>query len=174
MTRISGCRVGRLPVPERNATVCAAEAEPARAPHPPQARRIDHIGIATRDADDAAAWYVRTFGMRVTGDEIVDAAGVRLVYLSPGDGDATATAVQLLEPVAAGNISDFLDSHGEGFHHVCFVVDSINEVLTHTQQPDDTIFLGGRQRRACFLEDRPLGVLIELTETKRVSQFSAR
>jgi len=152
--------------------VCAAESEPA--PHPAQARRIDHVGIATRDADTAAAWYVRTFGLRVTGDEIVGAAGARLVYLSPGDGDATATAVQLLEPVAAGNIADFVARHGEGFHHVCFAVDSIDEVLTHIQQPDDTIFLGGRQRRACFLEERPLGVLIELTETRRVSEFSIR
>lgn len=134
--------------------------------HPAPARRIDHVAIATRDADAAAAWYVDNLGMTIVGDEVVAAAGVRLVYLIPRNSDPdVATMVQIAEPVGPGNVLDFVERQGEGFHHLCFTVDNIDDVLAGIQQPPDSVFLGGRDRRACFLGPQPLGVLIELTET---------
>lgn len=144
-----------------------ATADPSR---PSSARRIDHVGIATLDADAAATWYIDTLGMTIVGDEIVGSGSVRLMYLAPRDSDhSVATMVQLAEPVSAGNIRTFVQERGEGFHHLCFTVDSIDHVLEQADQSPDSIFLGGRERRACFLEHRPLDVLIELTETDPIA-----
>lgn len=137
------------------------------------ARRIDHVAMATHDADAAAEWYVTTLGMRVVGDEIVGAAGVRLVYLAPHDlGPDDSTMVQLAQPVADGNVKRFLESHGEGFHHLCFTVDAIDDFLHVRGQRTDTVFRGGRDRLACFLTAQPQGVLIELTETSPMASTS--
>jgi methylmalonyl-CoA/ethylmalonyl-CoA epimerase len=128
-------------------------------------RRIDHVAIVTADADRAAAWFVDTFGMRLIGDELVDSAGVRLLYLAPADADPDAeTMLQFVQPVAAGAAADFLATRGEGLHHVCFGVDEIDEVLAAVGQEPSTIFMGGRERRACFV-DRGT-ILVELTETQ--------
>ena len=135
------------------------------------ARRIDHVAIATHDADAAAKWYVDTLGMRVVGDEVVPAAGVRLVYLSPGSlHPDQSSMVQLAQPVGEGNMKRFLETNGEGFHHLCFTVDSIEDVIVPLGQSTETLFMGGRDRRACFLDDQPLGILVELTETQPVRE----
>lgn len=142
----------------------------SQAHHPAPARRIDHVAIATRDADAAAAWYVDALDMMIVGDEIVDSAGVRLVYLVPRDADPDiATMLQLAEPIAPGSVRSFIELQGEGFHHLCFAVDDLDRFLAEVDQAPDTVFFGGRDRDACFLEQQPLGVLIELTETQPVS-----
>lgn len=129
------------------------------------AKRIDHVAIATLDADTAADWFIRNFSMAVVADDIVEAAGVRLVYLAPKDsGPDDATMIQLAEPVADGNIRDHIGNNGEGLHHICFAVDDVGSALEHIGQSLDTIFPGGRGRRTCFLDERLLGVPIELTD----------
>lgn len=131
------------------------------------ARRIDHVAIATLDAGAAAAWYTHNFGMAIVGDEIVESAGVRLVYLAPRDrGPDAASMVQLAEPFADGNMRDFIERKGEGLHHICFAVDDIEQALYGVDQSADTIFAGGRERRTCFLDEQPVNVLIELTEVE--------
>lgn len=138
----------------------------SESPDPVRARRVDHVAFATSDADAAARWYETRLGMTVVGDERVESAGVRLVYLAPHDQDPdTATMIQLAEPFAEGAVATHLRTRGEGFHHVCLTVDDIDEVLEAAGQDRGTIFLGGRERRACFLLEQPQGVLIELTET---------
>lgn len=130
------------------------------------ARRIDHVGIATRDADAAAQWYIDTLLMEIVGDEIVPAAGVRLMYLAPrGLSPDAATMLQMVEPVAPGAVADFVAERGEGMHHVCFAVDSLEEVLAELGQSASTLFRAGRERMACFLGKQPNQVRIELTET---------
>lgn len=144
-----------------------------RARHAAPARRIDHVAIATRDADAAAVWYMNTFGMVIVGDEFIDSAAVRLVYLATQNSAPGATQVQLAEPVGPGSVFDFVEDRGEGLHHICFAVDNIDDVLGGVAQTSDSIFLGGRDRRACFFEEQPLGVLIELTETLPFSRRAA-
>lgn len=126
---------------------------------------IDHIGIAVTDADEAAARFTALLGLEVIGDEIVSDAGVRLVYLA-GPRAAGRTTIQLVQPVQAGPVRDHLDRHGEGPHHVCFAVRSIGDTLARLPaEAEVRVFTGGRGRPACFLNTRPAGTMIELTET---------
>ena len=124
-------------------------------------RWLDHIGIAVFDVDAALPYYVDRLGLRVVHDEIAADPGVRLCYLDVG-----SLFLQLVQPLRRGPVQDFLESRGEGLHHVCFAVDDIGSTLAHLDEREPArVFMGGRRRRACFLVDGPDGVLIELTET---------
>lgn len=130
-------------------------------------RRIDHVAVAVEDADRAAQWYVDALGFEVVGDEVVQSANVRLVYVAPPNVDETATVVQLAQPLGPGRVMSHLQTTGEGLHHVCFAVDDIRGFVTAQNQPESDIFVAGRARLACFLSEKPAGVLVEITETER-------
>lgn len=131
---------------------------------------IDHVAIVVRDGDAAGVHYQEVLGLDLVHDEDLYDVGVRLLYF-----DAHTSMVQLVQPLSAGPIADFLETNGEGLHHVCFRVDRIDSLLSKmVGQSDVEVFQGGRGRRACFLKEQPNGVRIELTETDPVFDFSAR
>lgn len=124
-------------------------------------RWLDHAAIAVADIDAALPYYEETLGLKVVHDEIADDPGVRLCYLDAGN-----AYIQLVEPVRPGPVQQFLDEHGEGLHHICFAVDDIPRMLAAADDGNGVqVFMGGRERLACFLSGTPTGVLIELTET---------
>lgn len=132
---------------------------------------VDHVAIAVTDADQAAASFVTLLGLRVVGDEQVEPAGVRLVYLAVAepqvdDTAAASTTIQLVQPLRPGKVADFLADLGEGLHHVCFQTTDIAASLRQAGVPDPAgaIFAGGRGRPCAFLIEQPHGALIELTE----------
>ncbi len=78
---------------------------------------IHHYGIVVRNIDDALVFYKDVLGLPVSVDKVIEEQGVRGVLLPIG-GDAE---IELLQPVAEGTgIAKFLETRGEGFHHVCF------------------------------------------------------
>ncbi|MGH3098329.1 MAG: methylmalonyl-CoA epimerase [Streptosporangiales bacterium] len=91
--------------------------------------RIDHIGIAVPDLDEAKRFYESTFGMRVTHEETNEDQGVREAMLAPGPdtaGDAGAE-IQLMAPARQDSaIAKFLERSGPGIHQVAFTVDDID------------------------------------------------
>lgn len=90
--------------------------------------RIDHVGIAVADLDEAKHFYVSTFGMRVTHEETNEDQGVREAMLAPGPGRADGTEIQLMAPARPDStIAKFLDRSGPGIHQVAFTVDDIDE-----------------------------------------------
>ena len=131
---------------------------------------IDHVAIAVRDADEAAATFTRLLGWQVAGDEIVAAAGVRLVYLiaaQPVPGLEPDAQLQLVQPVAPGGVADFFAEHGEGLRHVRFRTHNIEAALRAAgEQPAGLIFTGGRGQPCAFLTGAPHGARVELTEAE--------
>lgn len=141
--------------------------DPAAAPadHILPTGAIDHVAIAVQDADQAAATFGRLLGCRVMGDERVAAAGVRLVYLG-AVADQDAARLQLVQPVMAGPVADFLAAHGEGLHHVCFRTSDIARSLRGAgESGTEKVFAGGGGLPCAFLTGTPHGARIELTET---------
>ena len=123
---------------------------------------IDHVAVAVHNADTAMRYYIDELGLELVGDEIADDPGVRLVYLAAGN-----DRVQLVAPFRPGPVATWLETHGEGLHHICFEVADIPVALAAiTGQDGRPVFRGGRDRRACFLDSTPAGVNIELTETE--------
>jgi methylmalonyl-CoA/ethylmalonyl-CoA epimerase len=126
----------------------------------PGGPRIDHVAVAVTDTSKALEYYTAVLGLTVVHDEVADDPGTRLTYLDAGN-----VFIQLVEPLRDGPVRSFLLEHGEGLHHVCFAVADIEQsVATMAGQSYAAIVAGGRQRRACFLLDTPVGVAIELTE----------
>jgi methylmalonyl-CoA epimerase len=129
----------------------------------PAVRSVDHIGIVVNDIGSALEYYVGALGLPVVHEEVLVERSARLVFVDAGN-----VLIQLVEPLAAGPLTEFLANEGEGFHHICFEVHDIPDTLrTLTAQTNDGIFPGGRGRRACFLKDVPAGLRIELYEEPR-------
>lgn len=125
-------------------------------------RRIDHIGVVVRDIETAARYFVEQLGMTVATVADLADGSARLAYMDAGD-----TTLQLVQPLREGPLSEYLAAHGEGLHHVCFLVDAIEPALA--ELPGEAgrvaaIYMGGRRCRVVFTSHRPAGVLVELTE----------
>jgi methylmalonyl-CoA/ethylmalonyl-CoA epimerase len=85
--------------------------------------RIDHVGIAVHDLDEAIKWYTDTFGMRLIDIEVNEDQGVTEAVLGVGDGE---THVQLIAPLTPHSpLARFLDKRGEGVQQIAYAVSDI-------------------------------------------------
>jgi len=128
--------------------------------------RIDHIGIAVKDAKEKLRLYKDFLGWEVTEVEDLPERGLRVYFIKVGD-----TRIELLEPMAENSeISGFLEKKGEGIHHIAFNVHGIDEALAlakaHGLQPlSEEPKPGAGGTRVLFLHPKTTGgVLIELVE----------
>ena len=83
--------------------------------------RIDHVGFAVPDLDEAKAFYAAAFGLEVVHEEVNEEQGVREAMLRVGD-----SYIQLLAPLSPeSTIAKFLDRSGPGIQQVAFGVDDV-------------------------------------------------
>ena len=88
--------------------------------------RVDHVGIAVADLDEAIAWYARTFDVHSVHQEVNEEQGVREAMLAVGGGE---TRIQLLAPLRPDStIAKFLDRSGPGVQQVAYTVDDVEAV----------------------------------------------
>lgn len=128
--------------------------------------KIDHVGIAVRDIEAAAAFYRDRLGLSVTHREDVPGQKVRVAFLGDGSGGCE---VELLEPLGEdGAVGRFLASRGPGMHHLAFRspdVGAAMEALRRAGTPamEDRPRPGARGHSVCFVHPRHAGgVLLEL------------
>jgi methylmalonyl-CoA/ethylmalonyl-CoA epimerase len=85
--------------------------------------RVDHVGIAVSDLDEALDFYAKTFGIVSVHEEVNEEQGVREAMLKVGDG---TTQIQLLAPTSPNStIAKFLDRSGPGIQQMAYTVDDI-------------------------------------------------
>ena len=83
--------------------------------------RIDHVGFAVPDLDEAKAFYAAAFGLEVVHEEVNEEQGVREVMLGVG-----GSYIQLLAPLTPeSTIAKFLDRSGPGIQQIAFGVDDV-------------------------------------------------
>ncbi|HEY56880.1 MAG TPA: methylmalonyl-CoA epimerase, partial [Dehalococcoidia bacterium] len=88
-------------------------------------RRIDHIGIAVKNIDDAAKLYTDALGLKVQDIELMESVGVKIAMIPVGD-----SKIELIEPTnPEGGIARFIEKRGEGLHHLAFEVSDIEAAL---------------------------------------------
>jgi len=128
--------------------------------------RIDHIGVAVEDLDDAVALYSERFGMPVQHRETVEEQGVEAVLLGVGE-----SHVELLRPLRPDTaVGKFLERNGPGLHHVAYGTDDIDSALEQVRAAglrliDERPRTGIRESRVAFLHPKSTGgVLTELVE----------
>jgi len=128
--------------------------------------RIDHIGVAVDDLDEAIALYEQRLGMPVQHRETVEEQGVEAVLLGVGQ-----SHVELLRPLSPDTaVGRFLERSGPGLHHVAYGTDDIQSALDDVRSAglqliDEQPRIGIRGSRVAFLHPKSTGgVLTELVE----------
>jgi methylmalonyl-CoA/ethylmalonyl-CoA epimerase len=128
--------------------------------------RIDHIGVAVEDLDEAIALYGERLGMPLQHRETVEEQGVEAVLLGVGD-----SHVELLRPLGPDTaVGKFLERSGPGLHHVAYGTDDIDSALEAVRDAglqliDEQPRTGIRGSRVAFLHPKSTGgVLTELVE----------
>ena len=87
---------------------------------------LDHTAVAVRDLSAALRLYRDLLGGVPSGAEDQLARGFRWLTLRYPNG----SQVELLEPLgAAGFVHDFLARHGEGPHHMTFMVENLRRAV---------------------------------------------
>ncbi len=127
---------------------------------------VDHIAIAVRDLEAAAAWYKDVFGAEVTHREVVESDGVEEALIKVAE-----SYIQLLTPTKPDSpVGKFLESRGEGLHHVAYRVDDCAKALEAVKSAgfrvvDETPRPGSRNTTVAFLHPKSgFGTLIELVQ----------
>ncbi len=87
--------------------------------------KIHHVGVVVKSADEALKFYRDALGLPVTADRVIEDQGVRGVLLQIGGSE-----IELLEPTRNDTgVARFLETRGEGMHHICFESDNVDAEL---------------------------------------------
>ena len=127
--------------------------------------KIDHIGIAVRDIDQALQVYQVALGLPV--DEILEVPDqqVRVAFLPVGESN-----IELVQPAGeASGTARFIEKRGEGIHHICLQVEDIDAALRQLEANGVALIdrepRPGAHGRFAFVHPRGThGVLLELVE----------
>lgn len=134
-------------------------------------QRIDHVGYAITDLEEAIRYHERLYGAQVAHREEIERDGVREALLAVGD-----SFIQLLEPTRDDSpVAKFLERNGgPGIHHVGYGVADVAATLADLRDMgvrvvDDTPRHGSRGCMVAFLHPKSaMGVLVELVEDPRL------
>jgi methylmalonyl-CoA/ethylmalonyl-CoA epimerase len=128
--------------------------------------RIDHVGVAVEDLDEAVALYSERLAMPVQHRETVEEQGVEAVLLGVGE-----SHVELLRPLGPETaVGRFLQRNGPGLHHVAYGTENIDSALEEVRAAglrliDERPRTGIRNSRVAFVHPKSTGgVLTELVE----------
>jgi methylmalonyl-CoA/ethylmalonyl-CoA epimerase len=131
--------------------------------------KIHHLGYAVEDLTATAQFYGEHFNASTGEPEEVEDQGLVAAMFAVGE-----SKVELMEPTRPDSpVGKFLSKRGEGFHHVAFQVNDIEEVLAELKEGgveliDEEPRMGVGGMRVAFLHPRDAhGVLTELVELPR-------
>jgi len=129
--------------------------------------KINHIGIAVNSIDDAVKLYTDVLGLKVQDIEVVEDQKVKTAIIPVGE-----SKIELIESTdPEGTIAKFIESRGEGMHHLAFEVSNIEDALGTVANKglaliDEKPRKGVENTRIAFLHPRGTGrVLMELVES---------
>jgi len=129
-------------------------------------RKINHIGIAVRDIEEAAKFYTETLGLKVDGMEEVPDQKVKVAFLPIGE-----VRLELVMPTSPESpVAKHLEKNGPGFHHIAYQVDDVAAELARLKSEgarlvDEAPRSGAHRTRIAFLHPKTSGgVLTELVQ----------
>ena len=129
--------------------------------------RIEHLGIAVKNIEDALPYYEQVLGFECYNIETVEEQKVRTAFLKVGE-----TKIELLEATSPDStIAKFIENRGEGIHHIAYKVeDGVANALTECGEKevrtiDKAPRNGAEGLKIAFLHPKSTqGVLTELCE----------
>jgi methylmalonyl-CoA/ethylmalonyl-CoA epimerase len=127
--------------------------------------KIHHVAVVVRDLEAALALYRDQIGLPVETIMPIPSDRVTIGFLTVGE-----VKLELVQPTDdTTGVARFLESRGEGFHHVCFEVPDIQAALDDLAakglQVIDTAARKGAEGPVAFIHPKSChGVLVELIE----------
>ncbi len=130
--------------------------------------KVDHIGIAVPNLEDAVRLYEILLGKKPDHYEAVPEQNARTAFFAAGESN-----LELLQSTSAeGVIAKFIEKNGGrgGIHHICIQVDDIEAALAEYEAQgitliDKTPRIGAHGKKIAFVHPKSTGgVLLELSE----------
>ena len=129
-------------------------------------KKMDHVAIAVNNLEEAAKFYQDVMGLALSGVEVVTAQKTKVGFLKIGE-----VNIELVQPAEPDSpLVKFLESKGQGIHHICFEVDDVEaEVKKYLEKGatmvDQKPRPGAHNTKVAFVHPKSSGgVLIELNE----------
>ena len=129
-------------------------------------QKIEHIGIAVKDAEKSEAIFNALLNQTPYKREVVESEMVQTIFYLNGP-----NKIELLQGLSEDSaISKFIEKKGEGIHHIAFAVDDIYAELDRLKQEGFQLIhevpkKGADNKLIAFLHPKGTnGVLIELCQ----------
>lgn len=129
-------------------------------------KKIDHIGIAVKSLEDVVPYYEKALGLKCEHIEVVETQKVKVAFF-----DVNGVHIELLEPTSPESpIAKFIESKGEGIHHIAFGTDEIAGQLNLAKEAgvrclNETPIPGAHGKQVAFLHPKSsFGVLTEFCQ----------
>lgn len=132
-------------------------------------QKLDHIGIAVKDLDQAMKLYREAFG--IEPDLVYESSytKAKIAFFPVGD-----VRIELIQPVNPESVvGRFLEKKGEGIHHVSYRVKDVDRSLAELEMKgvqliDKKSRKVRENERVAFLHPKSTnGVLVELIQEDR-------
>lgn len=128
--------------------------------------KIEHIGIAVKNMDDANVLFEKMLGVPSYKMEAVESEGVLTSFFKTGN-----NKIELLVATNPESpIAKFLEKKGEGIHHIAFDVDDIETEIARLKSEGFVLInevpkKGADNKLVVFLHPKNTnGVLVELCQ----------
>jgi len=124
---IKGIFTSGTPMAEIATFIRANVGKQANVTTEPYITKIDHLGIAVQNLEQAIDFYKNTLNLEFLGIEEIEAEAIKVAFFKVGD-----IKLELMEPSSSNSpIAKFLASKGEGIHHLAFAVDDLNSTFNY-------------------------------------------
>jgi methylmalonyl-CoA/ethylmalonyl-CoA epimerase len=131
--------------------------------------KIEHLGIAVKNLNESDALFTKLLGTSPYKAEEVASEGVKTSFFKIGE-----TKIELLEATnETSAIYKFIESRGEGIHHIAFEVADIYQEMERLKNEgfrilNETPKKGADNKLVVFLHPKSSnGVLVELCQEIR-------
>jgi methylmalonyl-CoA/ethylmalonyl-CoA epimerase len=128
--------------------------------------KIEHIGIAVKNMDDANVLFEKLLGVPSYKEEEVESEGVLTCFFQTG-----SNKIELLMATNPESpIAKFLEKKGEGIHHIAFDVEDIYSEIERLKSEGFVLInevpkKGADNKLVVFLHPKNTnGVLVELCQ----------
>lgn len=128
--------------------------------------KIEHIGIAVKDLEQANQTYHKLLGVASYKQEEVSSEGVLTSFFACGE-----SKIELLAATTDDSpIARFIEKRGEGIHHIAYAVDDIKAEMSRLEQEGFQLISkepkrGADNKWVAFLHPKSAnGVLVELCQ----------
>jgi len=129
-------------------------------------KKINHIAIAVSNLEEAARFYQTVVGLTLSGVEVVPAQKTKVGFFKIGESN-----IELVQPAEPDSpLVKFLETKGQGIHHICLEVDDIEAEVKSLLEKGATMVdqkprPGAHHTKVAFVHPKSSGgVLIELCE----------